>query len=387
VKILLVSASYPSEPNKHTFGFVHARAKLYKKYGHSVYALVPLYGSKHEDSSTYVYEGIRVFKVNASYMSDIVENIDPDVIAYHFPEQKILKSLLLMKRPLVLWIHGADVLMTFLHNYYIPFYMKSLLRGLLSIPLDIRRNISLRNIILMEKNIQMVTPSIWMKRMVLRYLAIPESAHDRIHVIPNPVDTNRFRPIKSCYERQRNIGISVRALDYKYGVDIAVKSMCGLKGIKLVLVGNGPLRGYLTNIAEKCKAEVEFIHQGIAHEELPRYYNDVGFFLAPSRTEAQGVAMCEALACGTPAIATSVDGIPEFVIHGYNGILAKPDPEALQKAIDTLIKMPVEDYCIMAQNAASYARKKYSHEVVIPRELALLLEAIELYNKQSTMKI
>jgi glycosyltransferase involved in cell wall biosynthesis len=97
--------------------------------------------------------------------------------------------------------------------------------------------------------------------------------------------------------------------------------------------------------------------------------------------------MCEALACGTPAIATSVDGIPEFVIHGYNGILAKPDPEALQKAIDTLIKMPVKKYCIMAQNAASYARNKYSHEVVIPRELALLLKAIELHNKQSTMKI
>jgi len=220
-----------------------------------------------------------------------------------------------------------------------------------------------------------------MKKMLFRYLTLPSSEHARIYVIPNPVDTKKFRPIKPCYERRRNVGIVVRSLNYKYGVDIAVKAMYGLRGIELIIVGDGPLREYLKGIAEKAKLNVKFIHGGIHHEDLPVYYNEVGFFVAPSRTEAQGVAMCEALACGTPAIATKVGGIPEFVIHGYNGILVRPEPEELQKAIIALSKMSIENYCKMSQNAVQHARTTFSDEIVIPKELKLLSKAIELYNR------
>jgi glycosyltransferase involved in cell wall biosynthesis len=380
LKILVVSAGYPSESNKHGFGFVHARAKLYRKYNHRVYVIVPSYNEKFKVCfQTYVYEGIRVFRIPINYIDEFIENIDPDVIAYHFPDPKVLAKLVSLERPLILWIHGADILITFFHNYYIPFYIKDLIRGSISISIDIKRNLQLRNLILKERNIQIVTPSIWMKKMIIRYLSLPSSQHTRIHVIPNPVDTNKFNPIKSCYERKRNMGISIRALDYKYGVDIAVKALCGLKDIELIVVGNGPLQNYLKSIAEKYKANIRFIYEGIPHEELPKYYNEAGFFVAPSRTEAQGVAMCEALACGTPAIATSVGGIPEFVIHGYNGILiGKPNPEELRKAIITLVKMPTENYCTLSQNAVKLAQRIYSSEVVIPRELCLFSKAIEI---------
>jgi len=53
--------------------------------------------------------------------------------------------------------------------------------------------------------------------------------------------------------------------------------------------------------------------------------------VALSRTEAQSVAMCEALACGTLTIATNVGGIPEFVIHGYNGFIVKSNPDDLRR--------------------------------------------------------
>jgi glycosyltransferase involved in cell wall biosynthesis len=150
--------------------------------------------------------------------------------------------------------------------------------------------------------------------------------------------------------------------------------------IELVVVRNGPLRNYLRNIIEKYRASVGFIYEGIPHEELPKYYNEVGFFIAPSRTEAQGVAMCEALACGTPVIATNVGRIPEFVIHGYNGILVdKPSPEKLRKAIITLVEMPIEDYCIMSQNATNFAQRTYSSEIIVPKELYLLSRSIEAY--------
>lgn len=379
MRILVISAGYPSEDNKHGFGFVHARVKLYRKYNHSVHVVVPL--RKLKDYRIYVYEGVKVFWVPAEYITDFVESVDPDVIAYHFPEPNVLANLVVLGRPLVLWIHGADVLVRFLHNYFTPFYLRSLFVGMITTLADITRNLQLRRLILKDSRIHMVTPSIWMKKMLMHYLGLPHSHSERIYVIPNPVDINKFRPLKPCYERKRSLGISVRALYYKYGIDIAIKAIGGLKNCKLIVVGNGPLREYLKNLAEKCRANVEFIYEGIPHEKLPKYYNEVGFFVAPSRTEAQGVAMCEALACGTPAVATRVGGIPEFVINGYNGILAdKSDPTQLRKAIITLVKMSIEDYCILSQNAVSFARRTYSNEVIIPKELNLFSKSIEIYN-------
>ena len=380
MKILVVSHSYPSEDNKHAFGFVHARVKLYKKYGYTTYVLVPLYGSSFKEINAYIFEGIKVFRVNVNYIEEIINVVDPDVIAYHFPEPRAIIRLLSTRGPLVLWFHGADALIRFFHYYYDPFTIKNLINGLISIPNDIKHDLLLRKIIFKYRTIQMITPSYWMKKMLLRYLMLSRSDIGRIHVIPNPVDTDKFKPIKPCYERQRNVGISVRALYYKYGVDMAIRAMCGLKDVKLILVGDGPLREYLKSISEKCKANIEYIYQGIPHEELPRYYNEAGFFLAPSRTEAQGVAMCEALACGTPAIATNVGGIPEFVIHGFNGILVKPKPVELRKALRMIVSISDKKYCEMSQNAVNYARRTYSSKIIIPKELEILIRAIELYD-------
>ena len=275
-KILIVTPDYPSR-NSYAYEFVHERAKLYKKYYNSnVYALVPLSEKYRNHFQSYIYEGIKIFKTPINYVNELVENIDPDIIAYHSPQPNILHRLISSKRPLVLWFHGADVLVTFFHNYYIPFFKSSLVKGLISIPLDIKRNIQLRELILKEKNIQVVTISNWMKRMIIRYLALPSSESYRIHVIPNPVNTELFKQEKACYDRKREIGISVRSLNYKYGVDILVKALIGLNYVKLIIVGRGPLRNYLENMIKKYKVNVEIIER-IPHEELPKYYNEVGF--------------------------------------------------------------------------------------------------------------
>ena len=59
------------------------------------------------------------------------------------------------------------------------------------------------------------------------------------------------------------------------------------------------------------------------HNEIPELLSKYSVFVAPSRVEAQGVSMCEAMACGLPIVATKVGGIPEFVRDGVDGYLVE----------------------------------------------------------------
>jgi glycosyltransferase involved in cell wall biosynthesis len=97
---------------------------------------------------------------------------------------------------------------------------------------------------------------------------------------------------------------------------------------------------------------------------MPHFLDGFGFFLAPSRREGQGVAMCEAMACGMPVIATRVGGIPEFVKDGFNGLLIPPeDPLSIRQAV----KLLTSDWVLyekLSQNASCFVRENLSFEKI-----------------------
>jgi len=159
-------------------------------------------------------------------------------------------------------------------------------------------------------------------------------------------------------------------------MDVAIKAFSRSK-IGLAIVGKGSLAAYLKNLAIKIDANVKFITEGVEHNKLPAIYNDSMFFVAPSRTEAQGVAMCEAMACGLPVVATNVGGIPEFVTNEYNGLLVPPDnPHSLSQAIQKLISNKTL-YNTLSENAIKFAASSLSHKMIIDKELNLLRLAAE----------
>jgi len=195
------------------------------------------------------------------------------------------------------------------------------------------------------------------------------------YVIPNPVDTDLFRPLLELSEDQKDC-ISVRALEWKYGIDIAVKAF-SRSPFKLVVFGKGSLEGYIRRLINIYNSNVELVTTGVEHRKLPEVYNKFAVFVAPSRTEAQGVAMCEAMACGLPVVATRVGGIPEFVIHGYNGLLVPPeDLVSLRKAVRKLLTDP-SLYEELSKNARKYVIKKLSHKVIFEKELEVFKLAIQ----------
>src|SRR5207249_9837018 len=85
------------------------------------------------------------------------------------------------------------------------------------------------------------------------------------------------------------------------------------------------------------KRFVEYIPR-LNTEELVRLYNSAQIVVSPSLYEGFGLPAAEAMACGTPVIATTAGAFPEFIDDGRMGILGAPgDAGALASAIASLL--------------------------------------------------
>jgi glycosyltransferase involved in cell wall biosynthesis len=99
------------------------------------------------------------------------------------------------------------------------------------------------------------------------------------------------------------------------------------RGMKLVIAGDGPLRG-------RVPEALGFV----PHEELQRLYARAAVVACPSRREGFGVACLEAMAHGRPVVATNVGGLRDLVVDGETGLLVSPrDPQALRAALKRLL--------------------------------------------------
>ncbi len=101
-------------------------------------------------------------------------------------------------------------------------------------------------------------------------------------------------------------------------------------GMRLVVVGDGPLRG-------RVPQALGFV----PHHELSALYARAAVVACPSRREGFGVACVEAMAHGRPVVASAVGGLLDLVVDGETGLLVPPrEPERLRAALRTLIDDP-----------------------------------------------
>lgn len=79
-------------------------------------------------------------------------------------------------------------------------------------------------------------------------------------------------------------------------------------------------------------------HPPVYHPEMPAHVGSCGIFVLPSRSEAMGRILVEAMACAKPRIGSNVDGIPTVIENEVDGLLVPPeDPDALAAALDRLM--------------------------------------------------
>ncbi len=171
----------------------------------------------------------------------------------------------------------------------------------------------------------------------------------RVHVVPNGVDPDRFRPQDDTALRQR-LGLSDRSLLLtvgrlvpRKGIDTVLRALPtiaeGCPDVTYVIAGTGPDQARLERLADRLglQRRVRFVGD-VDHDQLPLYYSAADLFVMPARedppdVEGFGLVFLEANACGTPVIGARSGGIPDAVRDGETGLLVPPNaPDALAEA-------------------------------------------------------
>jgi glycosyltransferase involved in cell wall biosynthesis len=106
-------------------------------------------------------------------------------------------------------------------------------------------------------------------------------------------------------------------------IDAAVVAKQRVPDLRLVLVGEGPLRLELEARIAHHRAEDWIQLAGrLSHEELIDLYRSAWVVASASLAEGWGLTLTEAAACGTPAVATDINGHRSSVVDGVTGVLA-----------------------------------------------------------------
>jgi glycosyltransferase involved in cell wall biosynthesis len=138
------------------------------------------------------------------------------------------------------------------------------------------------------------------------------------------------------------------------------------KDIYFYIIGDGELLLEINDIARKEKLDQHLKLEGwVSHEKLSDYLNSFKLLILPSYTEGLPNVILEAMACGTPVLATPVGAIPDVIKNGETGFLLKSnDPKHIADQIIELLNKP-EILEKVSFNAYNYVRENFSYEKVL----------------------
>jgi glycosyltransferase involved in cell wall biosynthesis len=222
------------------------------------------------------------------------------------------------------------------------------------------------------------------KNYVLSLGAAPE----KIEVLHNGVDLNRFKPSSEVKDEMRKkLGISkdarvvltVRRLVYKNGIDtlIASAEIAVKKNPKLVfvVVGKGPDFDEVKEKIVQLGMQRNLRLTGfVSDRDLPFYYNVADLFALPSKSgEGLPLVALEAMATGLPVIATNVGGTSEVINEAYGKLVPPNSPNSLAEAI---LEFSLKDLSVIKKNLRIMMEQKYSWDKNVEKLIKIYEELI-----------
>lgn len=170
----------------------------------------------------------------------------------------------------------------------------------------------------------------------------------KVHTLRNGVDLEGFVPpsvkratLKERWDVPANapLGVSVGGLVERKGHHLTIEAMAELTDVHFRIAGGGEEQGALEAQIEKLGIGDRVKLLGpVAHNELKDLYGAADFSVLASSREGWANVLLEAMACGTPVVATAIWGTPEVVAAPEAGVLAKErDAQSIREATKKLL--------------------------------------------------
>ena len=212
------------------------------------------------------------------------------------------------------------------------------------------------------KNLQIITPSIWLANEVKKsYLSFYD-----VKTIPNGIDLNVFHPTESNLREEWNLqgkkiilGVSSKWYQRK-GEQVFIELAAKLnQEWQIVMIGVPSKR------KEKLPKNILLLDQIKDREILAQWYTIADVFLNPSYEETMGLTSAEALACGTPVILFNRTALPEVVDKSCGVILESETTDAILDALSD---------CDFSPTACIERARQFSNEEFVQKCCEILEE-------------
>ncbi len=232
-------------------------------------------------------------------------------------------------------------------------------------------------------------------------------AADRVRVIHNGIDLHEYRPAPDPAVLEE-FGVDARVpyvlfvgrITRQKGIVHLVHAIRYFRtGCQVVLCAGAPdtpeIAKEMTEAVERARADsshrIVWIREMLPKEKTIALYSQAAVFVCPSVYEPFGIINLEAMACGTPVVASAVGGIPEVVEEGVTGVLvdagvsgskdAEPGhPEQFSKGLAEAVNRLLDDpglRATMARNARRRVEEQFSWTSIARQTLEFYGQVIE----------
>lgn len=184
------------------------------------------------------------------------------------------------------------------------------------------------------------------------------------------IDTNLFTPKQEPKDKKNLIGYIGRlspgkgVLSFTRAMPLILKAR---EDARFLIGGDGPLLGEIkSELENKEWADKVQLLGWIPHDEVSDYLKETKLLVLPSDNEGVPAVVQEAMACGTPVLATAVGAIPDLIQDEKTGfILEDNSPECIARNIIRALEHP--NLSEITQNARNLIEEEYSYEAMVAK--------------------
>ena len=194
------------------------------------------------------------------------------------------------------------------------------------------------------------------------------------------INLSLYKNNKRLSERANDVGFVGRMSREKGIVDFvhAIPLVEEVSDLKFLIVGAGPLSDWVDEQCSHLRTEfgIDITRlEWVVEPGLIDYYNELRLFVLPTHQDAFPTSILEAMACGTPVLATQVGAIPDVITNDVTGFLLESTaPERIAQRITTILNDSELEK--VADNAEGIVRQKFTRTAATERYDKMLKEVL-----------